>query len=117
MTYQKTGLHPSTINYRPFNSQTQNLINFGIENFVHAHFKNKLPFTPSGYFSLTTEMSQKNTRSTLSRTNCLNIPRFRTNRLQKCIKYQEVKIWNYIPADIYTTSPTLGPIQKTIQKT
>ena len=83
------------------------LLKLEIEKFVHAHFNNKLPFTLSGYFSLTSEVYQKNTSSTLSRTNCLYIPRFRTNRLQKCIRYQGVKIWNDIPPEIRTTSPIL----------
>ena len=83
------------------------LFKLEIGKFVHVHFNNKLPFTPSGYFSLTNEVSQQNTRSTLSRTNCLYIPRFRTNRLQKCIRYQEVKIWNDVPTEIQTNSPIL----------
>ena len=83
------------------------LFKLEIGKFVHAHFNNKLPFTLSGYFSLTSEVSQKNTRSTLFRTNCLYIPRFRTNRLQKCIRYQGVKIWNDIPPEIQTTWPIL----------
>ena len=83
------------------------LFQLEIGKFVLAHFNNKLPFTLSGYFSLTSEVSQKNTRSTLSRTNCSYIPRFRTNRLQKCIRYQGVKIWNDIPPEIQTTSPIL----------
>ena len=46
------------------------LFKLEIGKFVYAHFNNKLPFILSGYFSLTSEVSQKNTRSTLSRTNC-----------------------------------------------
>ena len=83
------------------------LFKLEIGKFVHAHFNNKLPFTFSGYFSLTSKVSQENTRSTLSRNICLYIPRFRTNRLQKCIGYQGVKICNDIPAEIQTTLPIL----------
>ena len=56
--------------------------------FVHAHFKNKLPPSLSEYFILTSEVLQKNTRSTQPRRDCLYISRYASNRMQKCIRFQ-----------------------------
>ena len=67
------------------------------KNFVHAHFSNKLPSPLSNYFTLTSQVSHKSTRLTQTKKKLLYIPRYSTNRLQRCIKYQGVKIWNDIP--------------------
>ena len=40
------------------------LFKLEVGKFVHAHFKNELPSSLSDYFILTSEVSQKNTRST-----------------------------------------------------
>ena len=34
----------------------------------------------------------------------LSIPRYRTTKMQKCIKYQGVKVWNSIPQEIRSCS-------------
>ena len=87
------------------------LFKFEIGKFVHAHFKNNLPPAISNFFLLTSVMSQKNTRSTQPQRNCLYIPRYTTNRLQKCIRYQGVNIWNDIPTNIQNSSFNLFKIR------
>ena len=48
------------------------LFKLEVGKFVHAHFKNKLPSSLSDYFILTSEVSQKNTRSnSLEETVCI----------------------------------------------
>ena len=93
----------------PFYSQLgilklTNLFKLEVGIFVRAHFKNKLPTSLSDYFILTSEVSQKNTRSTQPRRNCLYIPRYASNRMQKYIRFQGVKIWNDIPSNIQNSS-------------
>ena len=44
------------------------------------------------------------TRSSESQPNLLYIPYYPTTRLQRCIKFQGVKIWNNIPLDIQNKS-------------
>ena len=93
----------------PFYSQLgilklTDLFKLEVGKLVHANFKNKLPASLSDYFILTSEVSQKNTRSTQPRRNCLYIPRYASNRMQKCIRFQGVKIWNGIPSDIQNSS-------------
>ena len=87
------------------------LFKFEIGKFVHAHFKNNLPPAISNFFLLTSVMSQKNTRSTQPQRNCLYIPRYTTNRLQKCIRYQGVSIWNDMPMNIQNSSFNLFKIR------
>ena len=75
------------------------LYNLEIDKLVHAHFKNKLPSSLSNYFTLTSQVSLRSIRSTQTPKKLLYIPRYSTNWLQRCIKYQGVKIWNDIPLD------------------
>ena len=84
-----------------------NLYNLEIGKLVHAHFSNKLPSPLSNYFALTSQVSDRNTRLTQTKKKLLYIPRYSTNRLQRCIKYQRVKIWNDIPLDIQNSSSKL----------
>ena len=75
---------------------------------VHAHFSNKLPSPLSNYFTLTSQVSHRSTRLTQTKKKkLLYIPRYSTNRLQRCITYQGVKIWNDIPLDIQNSSSKL----------
>ena len=81
-----------------------NLFKLEAGKFVYAHFKNDLSLSLSDYFILTREVSQSITRSTQSRKNCLYTPHYASNRWQKCIGYQGVKIWNDTPTDIQNSS-------------
>ena len=63
--------------------------------------RNPLPF--HDYFQKTLQVSSRLTRQTDDKDN-LYIPRYRSNRLQRCIKYQGVKIWNAIPPKIKRSS-------------
>ena len=47
---------------------------------------------------------KKNTRSTQPRRNCSYIPRYASDRMQKCYRLRGVKIWIDIPADIQNSS-------------
>ena len=71
---------------------------------VHAQFFNKLPYTLSNYFIESSNISQKTTRNVWKGSKNLYIPQYSNARLQRCIKYQGVKIWNEIPREIQNTS-------------
>ena len=59
---------------------------------------NTLPQSFSNFF---TKVGQVNTRPTRSSNlNNLYIPCYKTNRIQRSIKYQGVKVWNSIPVEI-----------------
>ena len=75
-----------------------------IGKFIHAHFQNKIPQKISKFFTLTRDISLRSTRSTQQTKTRLYIPRYPTSRLQKCIKYQGVTIWNQIPPEIQSAS-------------
>ena len=60
---------------------------------------NTLPQSFSDFFFKASEISGRTTRSSGNRLS-LYIPRYNTNRLQRSIKYQGVKIWNSIPLNI-----------------
>ena len=74
---------------------------------VHAHFTNNLPSKLSKFFTLTKNISSHATTATESSCNTLYIPQYSTIRLQQCIKYQEVQIWNNIPPKIQNSSARL----------
>ena len=61
--------------------------------------KNKLPLSFSRYFARIAEIHSANTRSSTTGLK-YNIPQYKTNRLQRSIKYVGVKIWNKIPDSI-----------------
>ena len=63
-----------------------------------------LPKNLSNYFILTSQISEKNTRLNENFKNTLHNPFYKTSQLQRCIKYQGVKIWNEIPIQIQNAS-------------
>ena len=60
---------------------------------------NNIPYSLSNMFIKTSQISPPATRSSIN-TNNLYIPRYRTNKLQRSVRYQGVKVWNSIPSDI-----------------
>ena len=83
------------------------LFKMEVAKIVHSHFTNNLPSRLSKVFTLTKNISSRATRATESSRNTLYIPRYSTIRLQRCIKYQEVKIWNNISLEIQNSSTRL----------
>ena len=63
-----------------------------------------LPKNLSNYFILTIQISEKNIRLNEKSKKTLYIPFYKTSPVQRCIKYQGVKIWNEIPIQIQNTS-------------
>ena len=63
-----------------------------------------LPKNLSNYFILTSQISEKSTRLNEKSKKTLHISFYKTSRLQRCIKYQVVKLWNEIPIQIQNAS-------------
>ena len=63
--------------------------------FIHK----QLPAQFDNYFNSAMAINKRSTRASQKK-NQLYIPRFRTNRLQRSIKYRGVKVWNDIPNKI-----------------
>ena len=79
--------------------QIQDVYKHEITKFMF-NFNKKLTPTPySNFFQKINQVSNRSTRLSAEQDN-LYIPRYRNNRLQGCIKYQGVKIWNLIPKEI-----------------
>ena len=76
--------------------QIDDLLKHEIAKFVHCNITNKTPNSFRNYFCKTAEYSSRVKKQSSDNSN-LYIPRYRTNKLQRCIKYQGVKIWNSIP--------------------
>ena len=68
--------------------------------FIHANFKKMLPKNLSNYFVLTSQISEKSTKLNEKFKKTLHISFYKTSQLQRCIKYQGVKVWNEIPIQI-----------------
>ena len=83
--------------------QIDDLLKYEIAKFVHCNIINKTPHSFCIYFCKTAEHSSRVTRQSSDNPN-LYIPRYRTNKLQRCIKYQGVKIRNSIPQKIRVLS-------------
>ena len=66
---------------------------------VYDRIHNNIPYSLSNMFIKTSPISARATRPSIN-TNNLYIPRYRTNELQRSIRYQGVKIYNLIPLDI-----------------
>ena len=66
---------------------------------VHSFIHNQLPLSLSNFFTKSCKISKRQTRSH-NNPNNLYTPCYRSNRLQRSIKYQGVKIWNAIPPEI-----------------
>ena len=60
---------------------------------------NTLPQCFSNFFTKVGPVNTPTTRSS-SNPNNLYIPCYKTNRIQRSIKYQGVKVWNSIPVEI-----------------
>ena len=76
--------------------QIDDLLKYEIAKFVHCNITNKTPNSFRNYFCKTAEYSSRVTRQS-SDNSSLYIPRYRTNKSQRCIKHQGIKIWNSIP--------------------
>ena len=73
--------------------------------FMHKFHNNKLPLSFSRFLVQDAEIHSANTR--ISTTGLkYYIPQYKTNRLQRSIKYVGVKIWNKIPELIKKTHTT-----------
>ena len=67
--------------------------------FMYKFIHKQLPVPFENYFNSVLAINKRSTRAS-QRKNQLYIPRFRTNRLQRSIKYRGVKVWNDIPNEI-----------------
>ena len=76
--------------------QIYDLLKYKIAKFVHCNITYNTPNSFRNYFYETAEHSSRVTRQSSDNSNRY-IPRYRTNKLQRCIKYQGVKNWNFIP--------------------
>ena len=70
-----------------------------IAKFVHRFMHNTLPQSFSNFFAKVGQVNTRTTRSS-SNPNNLYIPCYKSNRIQRSIKYQGVKVWNSIPVEI-----------------
>ena len=57
----------------------------------------KLPNSFTKYFKKVSQIHLRLTSS--SDNNMLYLPRYRTNRLQRSLKYRGVKVWNDVPCN------------------
>ena len=71
---------------------------------VFCHFQNNLPPLISHSSTKASEISSKNIRSSNDPNTIRYISRYRIAKLQRCIKYQGVKIWKNIPTEIKNKS-------------
>ena len=76
-----------------------------IGKFVNAHFQNRFPLNIFNYFTLTSNISHRTSRTVQNNKNNLYTPRYHKAGLQKSIKYRDLKIRNEIPSEIQNTSP------------
>ena len=70
-----------------------------VAKFIHNCNKTLNPTPFLNYFKKTHQVLIRHTRQSEDKDN-LYIPKYRSNRLQRCIKYQAVKIWYNIPSEI-----------------
>ena len=79
--------------------QIHHLYIYETAKFIYSCFYNLAPIPFIDFFTTVDEVSQRATRQSVDKYS-LYTPCYPTNRLQRSIKYQGVKIWNSIPNDI-----------------
>ena len=88
------------------NLQIDDWFKFEIAIFVFKLNRNSVPISFSNFFKKTSDVSKRITRQS-SKSSNLYIPRYRSNRLQRSIKYQGVKVWNSKSENIKKLSENL----------
>jgi len=78
----------------------EDIYKFEIAKLMYNWNKSKPPISFTDYFLKREQISNRTTRH--SNDNSLQIFRYRSNRLQRCIKFQGVKVWNSISISIKT---------------
>ena len=92
--------HPTSTIYKSYNIlKLDDMVKLQIAMFVHRHFNNDIPSNLRGYF---TNVNKYHSIATRRQTIGYNyhIPRYRSSKLQRSIKYLGVSVWNAIPVDI-----------------
>ena len=84
--------------------ELHDLLKHKVTKLYFAIFRNNLPPLISHLFTKTSKIFSRITRSSTDPNTTLYILRYRTARLQRCIKYQGVKIWSDIPTKIKNRS-------------
>ena len=83
--------------------------------FMYKFIPKQLPVQFDNYFNSVMAINKRSTRASQKK-NQLYIPRFRTNRLQRSIKYRGVKVWNDIPNEIKNNNGNLSTFKKIHKK-
>ena len=79
--------------------QLDNLYAYETSKFVYCCLQKQVPTPFLNYFTKVCETTQRTTRQSIDELR-LHIPQYSTNRLQRSIKYQGVKVWSAIPKEI-----------------
>ena len=92
--------HSSSSVYKSLNIlKLDDMIKLQTALFVHRHFNNNLPINFQGYFTNVNTCHSIATRRQACGLN-YHIPRCRSSKLQRSIKYKGVKIWNSTPLEM-----------------
>ena len=83
--------------------------------FTYKFIHKQLSFQFDNYFNSLLAINKRSTRASQMK-NQLYIPRFRTNRLQRSIKYRGVKIWNDRPNEIKNNNCNFLTFKKIYKK-
>ena len=81
------------------------------DKFIHM----QLPVQFDNYFDSVLAINERSMRAS-QKENQLYIPRFRTNRLQRSIKYRGVKVWNDVPNKIKNNNGNFSTFKKIHKK-
>lgn len=81
----------------------KDLYNYEIAKFMHKYHNKSLPGTFATYLKKCNNVYSRTTRNAVNH-DCYFVPRYNTSKLQRCIKYTGVKIWNSVSTEIRKTS-------------
>ena len=92
--------HPTSSIYKSYNLlKLDDVVKLQITMFVHRHFNNDVPSNLRSYFTNVNKYYSIAIRRQTIGYN-YHIPRYRSSKLQRSIKYLEVSVWSAIPVDI-----------------
>ena len=101
--------------YKDHNILNLNSLSQETAKFMYKFINKQLPVQFDNYFNSVVAINKRSTRA-LQKKIQLYIPRFRTNRLQRSIKYREVKVWNDISNEIKNNNGNLSTFKKIHKK-
>ena len=83
---------------------------------MYTFINKQLPVQFDNYFDSILAIHERSRRTLQKKNQPYLVPRFRTNRLQRSIKYRGIKVWNDIPNEIKNNNGNFSTFKRIHKK-